>query len=67
MKLTKSQIQHLAEVTKDCSVVIFGALVVSGIFSQEPIRMYSIIIGIILFLAVLIFSLILKKKGNSDG
>ncbi len=67
MKLSKSQYTLLAEMTKDFSVVIFGALIVSSIFSPNPIQWISIVIGVIFLLTLIMFSLFLKKKGNSDG
>ena len=67
MKLTHSQYNHLADATKEFSAILFGALVVSGIFSTEPVRVGSIIIGVIIFLLMLFFSIYLNKKVNSNG
>ena len=55
MKLSKSQYTLLAEMTKDFSVVIFGALIVSSIFSPNPIQWISIVIGVIFLLTLIMF------------
>ncbi|MBS4027747.1 MAG: hypothetical protein KGZ58_03825 [Ignavibacteriales bacterium] len=67
MKLTKSQYNILAEIAKDSSAILFGALVASIIFAKEPIAPISIFIGLAIYLVSIILTLTFKKKGNDNG
>ncbi|MBI4547227.1 MAG: hypothetical protein HY707_04550 [Ignavibacteriae bacterium] len=66
LKLTKSQFNLLADAASEASAIVFGALLVSGVFSQEPVRGHIIVIGIILYILCVSLALFFKKKGNSD-
>ena len=66
MKLTKSQYNLLADVSKESCTVVFGALVVSGVFSSEPIRWQTALVGFIIYVSGLFIALVFKKKGDSN-
>ena len=67
MKLTKSQYNRLSELMKDFSVVIFGALIIGQVLSQEPARWSSIFLGTVALAISLFFTLYFQKKDNSNG
>ncbi|MBM4165482.1 MAG: hypothetical protein FJ218_00915 [Ignavibacteria bacterium] len=67
MQLLKSQYNILAEIAKDSCAIVFGALLVSSVFSRETIQWYSVLMGFCLYIVFLFLTLFLKRKGNANG
>ena len=63
MKLIPKQYDQISDVFKEASAVVLGGLIIGTILSEKP-NFGLVIVGIVIYIASVVLSVYLKKRGE---